>query len=72
MLATFPRLALRSVYNKLRVRGEDVPKTAFPTRYGHYEFSSYAFWVNEWSGGVYGSKEMSFTRLPILICDCVH
>ncbi|KAM5550622.1 hypothetical protein ABKV19_027127, partial [Rosa sericea] len=24
--------------NKLRVKGEDIPKTAFRTRYGHYEF----------------------------------
>ncbi|GJX54862.1 putative reverse transcriptase domain-containing protein [Tanacetum coccineum] len=37
------KLTVKNRYHQLRVREEDIPKTAFRTRYGHYEFQVMPF-----------------------------
>lgn len=63
----FSTLDLTAGYYKVRVKVENIPKTAFVIKYGHFEYQKNAFWTNA-PGTFQRVMEMALNGLQWDIC----
>jgi hypothetical protein len=63
----FSKIDLRSGYHQIKVKDDDIQKTAFRTRYRHYEYSVMSFGVSNTPGVFMEYMIVSFTTIWIVL-----